>query len=77
MVGGVEIMIKMEMTKREALVHNLIEDITHMDNEALAQLLVRNQELVGLLCDYCIKCPDSDGYGNCQENIKRWLENDR
>ncbi len=76
MVGGVEIMIKMEMTNREALVHNLIEDITHMDNEALAQLLVRNQELVGLLCDYCIKCPDSDDYGNCQENIKRWLEND-
>lgn len=76
MVGGVEIMIKMEMTNREALVHNLIEDITHMDNEALAQFLVRNQELVGLLCDYCIKCPDSDGYGNCQENIKRWLEND-
>lgn len=36
MVGGVEIMIKMEMTNREALVHNLIEDITHMDNEALA-----------------------------------------
>lgn len=69
-------MIKMEMTNREALVHNLIEDITHMDNEALAQLLVRNQELVGLLCDYCIQCPDSDGYGNCQENIKRWLEND-
>ena len=60
MVGRVEIMIKMEMTNREAL----------------AQLLVRNQELVGLLCDYCIKCPDSDGYGNCQENIKRWLEND-
>lgn len=69
-------MIKIEMTNREALVHNLIEDITHMDNEALARLLVRNQELVGPLCDYCIKCPDSDGYGNCQENIKRWLEND-
>ncbi len=69
-------MIKMGMTNREALIYNLIEDITHMDNEALARLLVRNQELVVPLCDYCKKCSDSDGYGNCQENIKEWLDND-
>lgn len=67
-------MIKMEMTNREALIYNVMDEIQHMDNKCSADFLHKNPELVGLLCDYCVGYPD--GEGNCLKNIERWLDND-
>lgn len=67
-------MIRIITANRKALIQDITDEIQYMDNETLAQFLDKNLELVETVCDYCIKC--SDGNGNCQENIKRWLEND-
>ena len=67
-------MVKMEITNREALIHNIVDEIQCMDNQALAQFLYKNPELVGLTCDYCVRC--SDGEGHCPKNIEMWLNKD-
>lgn len=70
-------MVRITMTNREALIHNLIVDIEHMPNEDLAELICSQPKLVNLLCDCCGKCPGNDCDENCCENIRKWLDNNQ